>query len=824
MADIKTNANEINVLDLPESRGLEDYRTVIFEKTQGIPYFYELSLLSTKNYTDIKNAETINYIDLKYVSLSNDIDSKTRALWESLNDLSDKQQKYLLLSGGTLTGGLTLPSLTFKDSIKTDRTTITDKDGDFNIDSISGININSSSDSGVNILSSGDGEVNIESDNGLYYTKNGEKSEVATKSYVGEVADSINTTIENLDERKISLYHIPVQFVDGVFDSLTYNECLTLIQEWRNDAYVKHNDIIFTGLSVIQNTGSSLIFSYTYVAVADTNLVTYYVFVTCTLRNNSWDIDVSHVSKNTSNTADLDIALSDQILTTDAAGLKANLQVKVDGNNVQVLGKNDINGEPIVIGSFSVLQSQIIDDVYIEDGHLYITFIVDGFPGTETVDIDLSTFIDVYEPGEFLLIDGQLISLDYNLLKDTLINDKFVLRDEIENQVTTNTVQTITANKAFSGFISCDNIVSTGDSVGSLGGLTARWARLFTKNAQIDSIIPFDSQSSNIGLDYAPFNSGHFRNLLKNGKEVATVEQISDIEGNFLKKEDIEEIETNIAANSELISEIAGRVVDIYKVPDKWFDGQFQNITYEDCREFIEEWRKNSFFQHNNDLFTGATVVVDSDTSFVFSYGFVTTVNNSLTVYYVQVSCVLPVGTEEWIVSVNSTPTTYIDQTALDTTVKKTGDETISGVKDFTGGITKNGDNIPSLEEVKSLIGEGGGGIIPEDVVDIYSDQEIFGLKTFLNPLLFRDERYDINMAIGIEDGLGALYFYGDGDGDGSGIILGEGFILIATDSLFYDNSEVINKKIYDELNWYGTESEYNALTPDPEVTYYIYE
>lgn len=123
---------------------------------------------------------------------------------------------------------------------------------------------------------------------------------------------------------------------------------------------------------------------------------------------------------------DAKLASSDEILTYTDAGLKAELSVQVDGNNVKILGKNDSEGNPIVVAEFSVLQSQIIDNVYIENGHLYIVFVVDSEEGTETVDVDLSELLIAYVGSAFININGQTISLNYNALSDQLVNDGFV--------------------------------------------------------------------------------------------------------------------------------------------------------------------------------------------------------------------------------------------------------------------------------------------------------------------------------------------------------------------------------------------------------------
>lgn len=125
------------------------------------------------------------------------------------------------------------------------------------------------------------------------------------------------------------------------------------------------------------------------------------------------------------------------------------------------------------------------------------------------------------------------------------------------------------------------------------------------------------------------------------------------------------DIDQKIAVNTALIEEIAANVVDIYKVPDKWVS-DFTGITYDDCIDFVGEWRKGSYFQHNNDVFTGVNVIVDAESSYIFSYGFLTTKNDKLFVYHVQVLCALPPASETWAVIVSPTYEVYITQSDYD--------------------------------------------------------------------------------------------------------------------------------------------------------------
>ena len=287
------------------------------------------------------------------------------------------------------------------------------------------------------------------------------------------------------------------------------------------------------------------------------------------------------------------IAESDRILTYDAAGLKSNISVEVDGNEITFYGKNGPDGEPYVLAEFNVLQSQIIEDVYIDDAtkELVITFVVDGDPGTETVRVDLTDFIDVYEGTEYIDITGQDISLKYEELRDQLINDGMALQGDLPtNYVTTDSSQTVNGAKTFNNTFTTSNIVprGTGYSVGNsdnyylsgfIDGITTSNISVrasssgdsrigstsipFT-NGYISTIIaryirsesgtsaigeegnPFEyihagsgiinalnprNAVGTVGTSVLPYNEGHFKNLQKNGVDVATVDDLVDLDG-----------------------------------------------------------------------------------------------------------------------------------------------------------------------------------------------------------------------------------------------------------------------------------------------------
>jgi len=143
------------------------------------------------------------------------------------------------------------------------------------------------------------------------------------------------------------------------------------------------------------------------------------------------------------------------------------------------------------------------------------------------------------------------------------------------------------------------------------------------------------------------------------GKITELIPNVSDIYA---------EVDKRISVNTALIEEIASNVVDIYKVPDKWVDG-FNDITYNDCLEFVSEWVKASYFQHNNDLFTNVSVTVETESLYQFNYGFITTRNNKLFVYFVQVSCIRDQSAEQWGVTVIPTYEAYINQSDLDNSI-----------------------------------------------------------------------------------------------------------------------------------------------------------
>lgn len=210
------------------------------------------------------------------------------------------------------------------------------------------------------------------------------------------------------------------------------------------------------------------------------------------------------------------VAGSDRILTYDAAGLKANISVTVDGNEITFYGKNDPDGEPYVLAEFNVLQSQIIENVYIDEAtkELVITFVVDGDPGTETVRVDLTDFINVYDGTEYIDITGQDISLKYEELRDQLINDGMALQGDLPtiptNLVNTDGAQTISGAKTFSNTTTFTSAIST------------------------RNIIPDSAGIRDIGAASTPYNNGHFVNLLKNGVEVATVNDIPVVPTNYV--------------------------------------------------------------------------------------------------------------------------------------------------------------------------------------------------------------------------------------------------------------------------------------------------
>lgn len=188
-----------------------------------------------------------------------------------------------------------------------------------------------------------------------------------------------------------------------------------------------------------------------------------------------------------------------------------------------------------------------------------------------------------------------------------------------------------------------------------------------------DGAITIDTRDSISGLNIVT-GSGASNIAKYKGYEIAHVDYvdtkvtkaIDDVSTLIPNVNDIyNEVDKRISVNEELINEIAANVVDIYKVPDKWVD-DFQNISYDDCQNFVGEWRKGSFFQHNNDVFTGVNVIIDTESSYIFSYGFLTTKNDKLFVYHVEVSCILPPSSEIWSVLVNPSYETYITQSDYD--------------------------------------------------------------------------------------------------------------------------------------------------------------
>lgn len=142
----------------------------------------------------------------------------------------------------------------------------------------------------------------------------------------------------------------------------------------------------------------------------------------------------------------VDIALSDDILTYDTAGLKANLSLTTEGSDAILYGKNDSEGNPIEIGRINISFGAIEDAGYDpETNELY--FIVNTPEGSQEIRIPVGDLIQSYTASGFLQIDSENdITLKYADLKDELLNDGFI--DDLSEYSTTQQINTLLSGKA----------------------------------------------------------------------------------------------------------------------------------------------------------------------------------------------------------------------------------------------------------------------------------------------------------------------------------------------------------------------------------------
>lgn len=210
------------------------------------------------------------------------------------------------------------------------------------------------------------------------------------------------------------------------------------------------------------------------------------------------------------------------------------------------------------------------------------------------------------------------------------------------------------------------SLIPTTTEFYNIGAASRLWNNIYAKQLRIKELVGINESNSITYYASEIANKEYVDNKV-NDLEDSIRDVIPDV------SEIYNEVDRKIKVNSDLIEELASQIVDIYKVPDKWVE-QFSGITYSDCIEFVGEWRKGSFFQHNNDVFTGVNILVDTETQYIFSYGFITTKNDKLFIYIVQVSCTFLQNTGEWAVNVNPTYETYLTQDDYDNILKKIED------------------------------------------------------------------------------------------------------------------------------------------------------
>lgn len=128
---------------------------------------------------------------------------------------------------------------------------------------------------------------------------------------------------------------------------------------------------------------------------------------------------------------EIPIASSDEVLTNDTAGLKANLSLEVDGSYAVLKGKNGAE-----IGRVNVAIGAIQDASYDTTTNEIVIEVITS-TGTDEIRIPADDLIDIYHGSAYIDIDeDNVISVKYNDLKDALINDDFVQKTDLEDYYT----------------------------------------------------------------------------------------------------------------------------------------------------------------------------------------------------------------------------------------------------------------------------------------------------------------------------------------------------------------------------------------------------
>lgn len=118
---------------------------------------------------------------------------------------------------------------------------------------------------------------------------------------------------------------------------------------------------------------------------------------------------------------EIPIASSDDILSNDVAGLKATVTLERDGSDAVLKGKDGVE-----LGRVNV-SIGAISDAYYDSATNEIVIEVVTSGGTDELRIPAEDLIDIYTSSGYIDIDtDNNITLDYDLVKDTLLNDGFV--------------------------------------------------------------------------------------------------------------------------------------------------------------------------------------------------------------------------------------------------------------------------------------------------------------------------------------------------------------------------------------------------------------
>lgn len=132
------------------------------------------------------------------------------------------------------------------------------------------------------------------------------------------------------------------------------------------------------------------------------------------------------------------IADSDLVLTFDQSGLKANIDANLNGTVLSLTGKDNVVIKAI---DFAPIISGVVDGS-VTDGILTLVLA----NGTE-IPIDVSDLLSVYTATGYIDLDSNNnFTLDYDLLKDSLLGDGFI--NNLSNYYTSAQVDTLLSAKA----------------------------------------------------------------------------------------------------------------------------------------------------------------------------------------------------------------------------------------------------------------------------------------------------------------------------------------------------------------------------------------